>query len=1014
MPLDKRNMNLSFGQGLDTQTDPFQVQPGRMLALRNTVFDKGGLLQKRNGYAPLTSLPNNTNTYLTTHNGGLTAIGTSLSAFSDGSDTWVNRGYIQPCDVSVLPIVRAGTTQTQSDSATAANGLTCTVYTDNVVSGGSTVASYKYTVTDSNTGQCIIPPAVISANATTAPRVYVLGNYFFIVFGAVIGGVSRIQYFTVSTADPTVTSGPTDISTTVSLNAALNFDCVVANNNIYIAYNGSDVGGAIRLVYITRTLTQSNTLVFAGRSATTMSMAADTSGANAVIYAAFYNTSGTVGYILAVNQQLNIVLSPTQIINTGTVNNITCAANNGAANVFWQVQNAYSFDGTIRSDFIRTVRVTQGGSVGATSVMLRGVGLASKAFYIGSTIYMLTTYGGVLQPTYFLVDSTGRAVAKIAYSNGAGYKTTGLPNANVSGTTVKISYLFKDLIQAVNKTQGVASSAGVYAQTGVNDATFDITTDVLNSAEIGGSLHINGGFLWMYDGVKPVEHSFHLYPESIKLVGSATGGTMTAQQYFYAVTYEWTDAAGNIQRSAPSVPISVTTTGATSSVTVSIPTYRITYKSGVKIVIYRWSTAQQIYYQVTSVTVPTLNDTTVDSVNFVDTQPDSAIIGNNILYTTGGVVENIGAPCTSVMSLFKSRLFLVDAEDRNLLWYSKQVIAGTPVEMSDLFTIYVAPTTSAKGATGPITALAALDDKLIIFKQEAIYYITGNGPDNTGSFNDLSEPVFITSTVGCANQNSIVFMPQGLMFQSDKGIWLLGRDLNTSYIGAPVDGLTAPNEDGVLPLVQSAVNVPGTNQVRFTLDTGITLMYDFYFSQWGTFSGVPAISSTLYEGLHTYINSFGQAFQESEGTYLDGSTPVLVSFTTAWMNLAGLQGYERAYSLFILGSYLSPHKLVVQVAYDYNPSPTQSTTITPDNYSPAYGGDTLWGGSELYGGQGNLEQWQVYFQRQKCQAFQISVQEVYDASFGVAAGAGLTLSGINLEVGVKQGSPKLKPSRSIG
>jgi hypothetical protein len=70
--------------------------------------------------------------------------------------------------------------------------------------------------------------------------------------------------------------------------------------------------------------------------------------------------------------------------------------------------------------------------------------------------------------------------------------------------------------------------------------------------------------------------------------------------------------------------------------------------------------------------------------------------------------------------------------------------------------------------------------------------------------------------------------------------------------GAPVEALTQG------ATVLSALNIPSTNQVRFTLDTGITLMYDYFFGQWGTFVNVPALSSTVYQGLHTYINSLGQ------------------------------------------------------------------------------------------------------------------------------------------------------------
>jgi hypothetical protein len=443
---------------------------------------------------------------------------------------------------------------------------------------------------------------------------------------------------------------------------------------------------------------------------------------------------------------------------------------------------------------------------------------------------------------------------------------------------------------------------------------------------------------------------------------------------------------------------------------INVPTLRLTYKTAtpVRIAIYRWSTAQQTYYQVTSVTDPLINNVLSDYVTYTDTTADALVQGNNILYTTGGIIENIAAPPISGLTLYKSRLFAIDAEDRNTLWYSKQVIENTPVEMSDLFTIYVAPTTAAQGDTGPITALAPLDDKLIIFKKNAIYYITGSGPDNTGINNDFSEPVFVTTAVGCTAPHSIVFSPSGIMFQSEKGIWMLGRDLATSFIGAPVDGLTADTT------VLSAINVQGTNEVRFSLDNGLTLMYDYYFQQWGTYSGVKPISSTSYQGQHSFIDSFGRVFQETPGKYLDGGNPVLLSFTTSWLNMAGLQGYERAYYFYLLGVFKSPHTLNIQVAYDYNPAPLQTSTIFPTNYTAPWGGQQLWGSGEAWGGQSNVEQYRVHLARQKCQAFQVTVSEVYDSSKGVVAGAGLTLSGMNLIIGAKDLKPKLRASRSVG
>jgi hypothetical protein len=191
-------------------------------------------------------------------------------------------------------------------------------------------------------------------------------------------------------------------------------------------------------------------------------------------------------------------------------------------------------------------------------------------------------------------------------------------------------------------------------------------------------------------------------------------------------------------------------------------------------------------------------------------------------------------------------------------------------------------------------------------------------------------------------------------------------------------------------------------------------MFDYYFNQWGTFSGVPAISSTLFENLHTFINSSGQALQETPDVYVDNGVPVVMSFTTGWLNLAGLQGYERTYYMLLLGTFYTPHKITLSMAYDYNPSATQVTTITPTNYSAPWGGDTLWGGGSSWGGSDQVEQWRVFLQKQKCESMQINFQEAFDASYGTSPGVGLSLSGISVIFGAKGGIFKFNSAKSVG
>lgn len=1092
----KQAVDISFAKGLDTKTDPWRVQVGNFLALNNMVFTTGMRLTKRNGYGNLTALPELA-TYLTTFNQNLTAVGKSLQAFSQGTGQWENKGALQPVELETLPLIRSNTNQAQLDTTVSANGLVCTVYTDQTPSNLN-VLRYMYVVADSTTGQNIIEPTVIpgmGGTVTGSPRVFLLGNYFIIVFTNVIAATSHLQYIAVSINNPSMVTTNVNIANSYTSSPRLSWDGAVVGTNLYIAFDTTAGGQSIKIIYLTNTLILSapTTYADAGKvTATIMSVTVDNSNlSNPIIWASYYDSATSNGYAFAVDKNLNKVLTPPAHIITATlVDNLATVATNGVLTVYYEVDNNYGYDATIPTHYISQVTCTQSGTVGVPSILVRSVGLASKAFISNGAYYFMAAYQSPFQPTYFLINSQGQVVSRLAYSNGGGYCPLGLPSVTVNGSLAQIGYRFKDFITSQNtSTTESITKSNIYSQTGLNLVSFTIGTSNVIPAEIAQTLNLSGGFLWEYDGYVPVEQNFYVWPDSVEGTPVNSGGAMVSQEYQYQAVYTWTNNQGNVEFSAPSIPIIVdmstanksfvqptpltptatlvagspsitvssaaglkvgqivtdtttpgniqagsyiikivglvvtlslpATAGAVgdslsiasiNSVTLNIPTLRLTYKlaNPVKIEIFRWSVAQQEFFQITSIFLPVINDTTVDYITYTDTQADNQILGNSLIYTTGGVIENVGAPSFNALTLFDDRLWGIDAEDPNLLWYSKQVIETTPVEMSDLFTIYVAPSIASQGSTGNMKCLAPMDDKLIIFKPNALYYINGTGPDNTGANGQYSEPIFITSVVGSTNQQSIVFMPEGLMFQSDKGIWLLGRGMGVSYIGAPVESFTKTAK------VQSAVSVPETTQVRFTLDSGVTLMYDYYFQQWGAFIGVPAISSTLYQNLHTYVNSRGVVFQETPGKYLDGSNPVNMSFTTSWINVAGLQGYQRSYFFYMLGQFITPHFLQVSVAYDYNSSPAQTTTITPTNYSQNYGDSSPYGQEDLYGGPGDVEQWRIFLANQRCQAFQLTIQELYDQSFGVPAGEGLRMSGLNLLISTMRPFKAIRSSNSIG
>ncbi len=1009
MALQKQTIPLTFNQGIDTKTDPNQIPMGKFATLINSIFTTTGRLTKRNGYNRITTLPVTVQTNLTTFNDNLITTGSNLYAYNKDLNTWNNQGIIQPVQLSVEALVRQNAIITGVQIASTATGLLCVTY--------SKSGSLYYTIVDSDTGVHMTPETLVGASISKY-QVDLLDRYF------VISYVDTTNLKTISIPIMTlVANSPVTLSATLS--ASPSFSGFVANNAIYYAW--SNTGPAINMVALYSNLTTSATATFVEAvEANKISVTADISGITPIIWVTFWNTGTTNGYSFSVDTLFNLVTTQTQVITTTTINSLTSIATNSINTILYTNFNNYAspYPTTVETDYVSKITLTESGTLGSPTVVLRSVALASRPFILDSTTYLTVTFTTNNQPTYFLIDTSGNIYMRLAYSN-AGGMTPGekLPQIPLVDGEYFFPYLIKDFLTTVNKTTNPSTGTplnSIYTQTGANLAKFSINSSTQYNAEIASSLHLTGGQLWMYDGFKPVEHGFQVWPEDIQAVASNSTGTIVNGTYNYCFTYEWTDDQGLLHRSAPSIPTVIVLTGANDTITLYVPTLRLTYKiapNPVRIVGYRWSVAQQTFYQFTSVTSPTLNDTSVDFVTIVDTTPDSGILGNAILYTAGGVVENIAAPASTSIALFKNRLFLVDAEDQNLLWFSKQVIEDVPVEMSDLLTLFVAPTSGAQGSTGPITALSAMDDKLIIFKRDAIYYVTGTGPDNTGANNDFSEPIFVTSNVGCTNPNSIVFMPNGLMFQSDKGIWLLGRDLNTTYIGADVEGF---NSNTVL----SAKAIPGTTQVRFILDNRMMLMYDYFYNQWGTFTNQSAISSTLYQNIHTYLNSFGQVLQETAGSYIDGTKPVLMSFTTAWINIAGLQGFERFYFMYLLGTYFSPFKLNTTIAYNYNPNPMQAVDIYPDNQTGNWGDQAVWGAPGVWGGtegsqsaadsSGNVFEARLFPAQQKCESFQISINEVYDPSFGQAAGQGLALSGLSLVIGVKKGYRTQRSGKSFG
>lgn len=485
--------------------------------------------------------------------------------------------------------------------------------------------------------------------------------------------------------------------------------------------------------------------------------------------------------------------------------------------------------------------------------------------------------------------------------------------------------------------------------------------------------------------------------------GVGTGSVDGAVQY--TAIYEWTDNAGQLVRSVPSVPASINVSGP-ASVTIAIPALRLTARDGtrrapVRIVVYRTQDSQPIPYRVTSVTNPPLNDITKDTIYVIDTLADSAIAGNDLLYTFGGLLENDPPPAADTLVTWKNRMVVAGGEDRNTISVSQQSSAGDSqaLRFSDDFAFSI----DQRG--GDITALGVLDDKLIVFKRQMIFAMDGEGPNNAGQGGSFSVASLIATDVGCANPRSVVLTENGLMFQSTAGIYLLDRSLQVNYVGAAVEKFNDFTATG-------AEFVPGSFQIRFTTTGDNALVYDLVVQQWSTFTNHTSVGCTVANDTFSFARPDGTVWREDDTSFVDGDGELVrLRLETGWISMAGIQGFQRARRLLVLGDYKGPHQLVMQIATDYSPAFAQYEVAdaAPLVGASVYGTPSPYGAGSVYGGEFVPYQFRVHIVHQKCQAIRIRIEDAQTSAYN----EGYSINALTLEIGAKRGAMKVPAARSF-
>jgi len=827
---------------------------------------------------------------------------TGASCYRKATDEWHQVSATAPTvGVDQRAITLGSATVISSDSVYL-NGYTVSAYiTADNLNGQQEI---RYSIVDVN-GVAVVANALLGQTLTTQSyrrvKIQTAGTRFVISYFSTLSVI--ITALIGDTATPTVV--PTNV--TVANSAMEIYDAQTVGSSGKVAYVWRDSGtNQLKQVLLTLSSgTLSGVTTYAGlTSLDEIGYLTNTYAANTIYLA---HVDITNGMRVSTFDGTSLALGSTTVFDAAvtSVYNIGGYRSGTTTTVHFTLAGANPWD--------RVIRVNTGG---ASSDVIRSLTLASRVVSFGGNLYALARWAGPIgTASNFLLDLTnnltvGQATPLQAIDAPLAGFADQMPNlAPAAASNV--------LLTAAQKIVAVQSGGGS-AVTDVGAVTVSFTMQdptVGKSVELNGLLHIPGSQPYVYDGSALVEHGFVQTPTFFGMALAGGGGLTAGATYSYRITYEWTDAAGNVWRSDRSGIQTTTLSAAQTQVTLTLPTLRVTRKTNVSIGVYRTlaNGDGSVFFKVSSATQPILNKTTIDAVTFVDQVSDQAAASGEPLYSpndnAGSVLPNIAPPPCRVMAVHRGRLLIgAVAGDVDAVWFSKDVSPGFGVEFSDAL---VSRITSVE----PITAVGSMDSYAVACTATQSWGSINEYPDDTGAggvlvFQQQSDTNGC-ATIGLLGKNDLGFMTWGGKATSGaattpaKGFWRSSRGLSWDYVGSGV-------EDDVLQFQfdpVAVVSVKGQNQMRFVGNGNIlgrmVFVYETLYGTWANwyYSQAPAafVDAVLWNGTMAYLCADGTVLTEDVTTYDDVSVRVPHVCTLSGLNLYGVAGFGRLYITQLTG-----------------------------------------------------------------------------------------------------------------
>lgn len=449
-----------------------------------------------------------------------------------------------------------------------------------------------------------------------------------------------------------------------------------------------------------------------------------------------------------------------------------------------------------------------------------------------------------------------------------------------------------------------------------------------------------------------------------------SGSLTLAADYVYVFVKVWSDSQGNRQ-TLETLPTRITTTTFGGS---DYRSFRFYFPPEAFAVYNTASSGQsnaviEVYRTEANGTVPYRLAvlTTATSMPYTDTAADTDLTFQVPLPSSSGELTNIVPPASKAAVMWKGRLAVLPYDDDRKVYYSK------PVDSLAFPSFAAGLEVSFPQTASPLTALGTMDGVLYAFTENQVYTVYGDPAGNTGEGGSLTVPEIRFNGVGCSDPASVILTPLGLMFKSNKGIYLILRNQELTFVG---EGPFDERDETVVGAWADEDN----SEVGFALDSGEVWVFDWQAKAWSRWTppvgvGDGITGAALVNGLPTYITP--DAIYQVD---MAGSETFDISMTTAWIRLGALQGYQRAYNMWLYLERLADHTLTVDMYIDGSETSVYTWSIASTGLAST-----------------TPEQIRLSIPTQKCSAIKLKI---------ASTNAGWKLKGLMAEIGMKNSAFK--------